>query len=98
LVLGEVASEKQWAAQVVAMARRLGWAVFYVHDSRLSPRGWPDLVLCRPPRFAVAELKAEGGRIRPEQALWLAALRACPGVEVYIWRPSDYAKVEEVLK
>ena len=97
LTLPEVVSEKQWAAHVVQLARRRGWAVFYVHDSRGSPAGWPDVIACRPPRFVVSELKTERGRLRPEQSMWLALLRACDGIEVFVWRPSDIRAVEEVL-
>jgi hypothetical protein len=60
--------------------------------------GLPDLILCKPPRLIFAELKSERGRVRAEQQAWLDALRQCAGVEVYLWRPSDWASIVETLK
>lgn len=82
-------SEKAWAAQVVAEARRFGFWVYFTHDSRRSPSGMPDLVLANPGRrlFLLVELKTDTGRLRPEQRQAIDALRAS-GVRVEIWRPS----------
>lgn len=75
-------------------------------------KGLPDLVLLRPPaplpgsahafrpgRLIFAELKAERGRLRAGQKVWLVAL-AEAGYEVCIWRPSDWSSgiIEEVLR
>jgi hypothetical protein len=32
------------------------------------------------------------------QDRWLALLGQCPGVEVYVWRPSDLDEIAEVLR
>jgi hypothetical protein len=69
-------SEKEFQAQVVQLATYYGWRVYHTHDSRRSAAGFPDLVLVRPPELIFAELKTEKGRIRPEQADWLADLEA----------------------
>lgn len=78
--------------------------IMHIHDSRKSQGvGFPDLVLCRPGadkepgRLILAELKSEKGRLRPEQKLWLSALKTCPGVEVYVWKPSQMDEVVQVL-
>ena len=54
---------------------------------------FPDLVLVHPQRqlLAFAELKSDNGRIRPEQAAWLAELRAvgplpAAGIPAFLWR------------
>ena len=90
-------SEKQFQAQVVELARLSGFLVYHTFDSRRSAAGFPDLVLVRPPMVLFAELKSEGGRIRPEQREWLAALKDCESVAVRLWRPSDWPKIEETL-
>jgi hypothetical protein len=48
----------------------------------------------RPPRLVLAELKSEAGKVTEHQARWLALLHACPGVEVFLWRPSDLERIE----
>jgi hypothetical protein len=46
-------SEAALQALVVGVAQLYGWAHYHTHDSRRSDEGWPDLVLCRPPRLVV---------------------------------------------
>jgi hypothetical protein len=69
---------------------------FHVHDSRRSPHGFPDLVLCRPPELVFAELKSATGRLTAEQSAWLELLRAC-GQRVFCWRPADWAEITATL-
>jgi hypothetical protein len=90
-------SEATFQAAVIDLARHCGWRVYHTYDSRRSKAGWPDLALCKPPRLILAELKAETGRVRTEQREWLAALTRCLGLEVYLWRPSDWPAVERAL-
>ena len=54
--------------------------------------GFPDLVLAREGVVIFAELKAEKGRLRPDQEKWIAALGAC-----YVWRPSDWPAILQIL-
>jgi hypothetical protein len=91
------ASEKDFQAQVLDFARLSGWRCYHTHDSRRSAAGFPDLVMVRPPVVLFAELKAEGGRVRPEQRGWLGVLERCPGVVVRLWRPDDWPEIEEML-
>ena len=56
--------------------------------SGLEPRGGARLIF--------AELKSDAGRLRPDQADWLADL-APTGAEVYVWRPADFDRIVEVL-
>lgn len=81
-------TEAQWQELVVEFAKLHGWWPFHVFDSRRSAAGWPDLVLLRPPELVIVELKAEKGRVSPDQARVLDGLRAC-GIEAAVWRPSD---------
>ena len=91
-------SEKHFQQQVLDLARLAGFLVYHTHDSRRSAPGFPDLVLVRPPAVLFAELKSEGGRLRPEQEAWLATLEDCPGVQARLWRPGDWLEIEETLK
>ena len=90
-------TEKEFQSQILQLAKLSGWRCYHTHDSRRSAAGFPDPVLVRPPVVLFAELKSEGGKLRPEQSRWLAVLRTCPGVEMKLWRPSDWPEIEEAL-
>lgn len=72
---GRRLTEAHFQTQVVQLATLYGWRGYHTHDSRRSQPGFPDLVLVRGPELIFAELKTDTGRVRPEQAEWLAALR-----------------------
>jgi VRR-NUC domain len=98
--LASALSEAQLQACVLDFARLTGWLA--THSRPAAGRagrwatpvqgepGFPDLVLARRGRVVVVELKSQRGRLTGEQQLWLAELRAAAGVEVYVWRPSDW--------
>lgn len=90
--------EAAFQRAVIGHAVARGWEPYHTHDSRRSHAGFPDLVLCRPPRLLLVELKAARGRVRPAQRKWLALLRAVPGVEVAVWRPGEWESILEVLR
>jgi hypothetical protein len=96
-------TESQWSGIVLELARLGQWQLrYHTWVSRRSPGGFPDWVLCKPPRLIFAELKSEVGKPTPEQEAWLAGLReveaATKGlVQAYLWRPSDYPEVVEIL-
>jgi hypothetical protein len=88
-------SEKAFQADVVKLATLAGWAVYHTFDSRRSQKGFPDLVLVRE-RVIVAELKAETGKLTPEQDVWLDLFRVAK-VSAFVWRPSQWAEIVGVL-
>ncbi len=90
-------SERRWQQQVVQVARLYGWTWYHTHDSRRSQPGFPDLVLCRPPRLIAAELKTERGVVTLHQRAWLDILEAC-GIPAYVWRPRDLPDVQRILE
>lgn len=59
-------------------------------------KGFPDLVMVRGCRLIFAELKAEKGRVAPEQTEWLTRLMGA-GAECYIWRPRDWDSIAVIL-
>lgn len=105
-ILDRSISEQHWQADIVEMAERLGWAIMHVNRSRVGEqnltvtgydgKGWPDLVLFRPPRSVAIEVKKELGRPTPEQLAWLALLAAC-GWDTMVARPSDRDRVLALL-
>jgi len=100
-------TEREFQRAVVELARLMGWRVHHTRPALtqrgrwLTPiqgdAGFPDLVLCRPPRLIVAELKRVGGKPTAEQQGWLDALHACAGVECYLWTPADWDAIVRML-
>jgi Holliday junction resolvase len=92
-------SEEQFYRQLREVAEAMGWAVHHETDSRRTHEGWPDLVMCRPPRIIFAELKSQKGKMTRAQQRWLDLLAESGGAEVstYVWRPSDWDTIVEVL-
>ena len=105
-------SEAEFQTAVVGLADLCGWLACHFHDSRRevrrrdgtrlfvgdkATRGFPDLVLVRPPDLLFVELKSEKGRLTKAQREWRDSLIQCPGVRYCLWRPSDWGEIERVL-
>lgn len=71
--------------------------------------GFPDLVMTREGALIFAELKRETGKLADSQVEWLADLKKAqhasyndpfygPFIRVFVWRPSDFDDVVEILR
>lgn len=89
-------TEKEFMAQVVALAGLCGWKVYHTYDSRRSVAGYPDLTLIRGRVLVVAELKVGRNKLTPEQAAWVAAFEGA-GIPAYLWTPDSWDDIEAVL-
>lgn len=102
--MAEVQTEHQFMRTVIAVATAYGWLVYHTHISKRSAEGFPDLCLVRRGRLVFAELKREkGGRVSPAQQEWLDQLAvagrdAGGAVRVFLWKPSHWPQIEEVLR
>lgn len=109
---GRRITEKAFEHQVIQYARLMGWRIWKDRATNRrrrcascgawsagarNPAGLPDLILIRRPRLVWVELKAERGRLSDDQRAWIEDLRAS-GQECYLWRPSEWRKVEEKLR
>src|SRR5439155_26623880 len=100
-------SESMFLDSVVALARLRGWMLYHPRPARRADGSWrtamightgyPDLTLVRDGRLLFVELKAEAGRVRDDQRIWLELLGECPRVESHVWRPAQWAEIERVL-
>lgn len=100
-------TEKTWTKQVVELGKTFGWTIHHTLTAwgksgkpitLQGDKGMPDLLMIKPPRVVFIELKRQGvNRMTPEQEAWMELLKACPGVEAYIFRPGDVDKVAGVL-
>lgn len=93
----DLLTEAQLSGLVVELARLGGWRRYHTFNSRRSTHGFPDWVFVKGGRMIAAELKSEIGRPTDDQVAWLDALSEVPGVEVYLWKPSDFDEIAEVL-
>ncbi len=99
-------SEGDFQGAVIQLAQLRGYLVAHFRPAK-TDRGWrtpvsadgagfPDLVMVGHGRVLYRELKAESGRVRSEQAVWLAQLERC-GADCAVWRPSDWPRIEADL-
>lgn len=87
--------EPRFQRWLVATARANGWRV-RIMDQRGRPgwrgqaadKGLPDLLMAKD-RVVWMELKAKGGKLRPDQVEWIAALREAKA-EVHVVDPTDW--------
>ncbi len=109
LASGEYARilERPFMTCVVEEAEKQGWHAYAVldtrHYARRTAKGWPDVILVRGDsrgavRCIAAELKRERGRLTAEQREWLELLGGVGGIDTYIWRPSQWQEILEVLE
>jgi len=104
--------ETDFQRTVIDLAHHMGWHVahfrtamtrktkegkpVWVTPVQADGKGFPDLVLVRD-RVVFVELKAEKGRLSPEQAEWRDWLIGA-GQEWYCWKPSDWPSLQERLR
>lgn len=89
-------SEEEFRIEFERRAAELGWKTYHTKDSRKSKAGYPDET-CWRDRVIFAELKDEDGKASAAQLTTIEELVAA-GAEVYLWRPSDWPEIEEILK
>jgi hypothetical protein len=92
-------TERELDRQVMDLAKVFGWSLSYhTWVSVKSAPGFPDRVFVRPPRILFVEEKAEKGKVSPAQEKWAEALKACPGVEYVLLRPSGLEEFADLLR
>ena len=106
VILRASVSERAFQRTVTDFATLTGWLWTHFRPARTS-KGWRtplagypgfvDLVMVRRGRVLFAELKAEDGKPTPAQCKWLWAL-AEAGAEVYVFKPSNWPQIEQVLR
>jgi hypothetical protein len=103
-------TEDDFQKQVTDLATVLGWEWFHARPAMTSKgwrtpvsgslgKGWPDLLLVRQRDGGIvaAELKREGAKTTPEQDHVLKMLTTA-GVPTYVWMPSDFDEIAQVLR
>ncbi len=94
-------SERAWMKTIIEAAEALGYMVFHDEDSRKNRRGFPDLILCKWPKLVCIEVKKEDekrSKVTLDQQLWVDSLDGCTEVRAFVARPSDWERVQEILR
>lgn len=91
-------TEKQFEAQIKEIAKLFDWRYYHTWRSIHSPAGYPDVCMVRLSRIIYAELKSEKGKVSQKQQEWLDDLLATGKVEVYLWKPSQFEEIVEILR
>ena len=89
-------TEADFQASVIKEAEARGWWTHHHLRSKGSSAGWPDLVLLRGTEALFVELKLEKGQLSAAQMAVLARLKHAR-LRAFVWRPSDWREIEEVL-
>lgn len=108
--------ERDFQRTVMELAELSGWETLHVRTSMQQGRymtattgtmakGWPDLVLIHRSRqrLLLVELKADKGRLSPDQARVLSVLHQLvegptrEWAEVHVWKPADWPLIEATL-
>jgi hypothetical protein len=101
-------TETEFLKQVIDLARLFRWRVAHFRPA-MTAHGWrtavqgdgagfPDLLLIRScGQLLVAELKVGKNKVTDEQQAWLDAF-AATGIPAYVWRPTDWKQIEEILR
>ena len=93
--------EKDFQERVCHLARLYHWRIYSIPDSRrVSMAGYPDLTMwnVEQKRLIFAELKREKGKVSESQKIVLSELGQLVQCEVYVWRPSDWDSIIEIMK
>jgi hypothetical protein len=94
-----ITSEDELLRQVVQLAGLRGWHCYHVRRSDVAlttGAGFPDLVMVGHGRVIYAELKAERGRLSPDQERWRDSLLEA-GADWRLWRPSSWPEIERTI-
>ena len=91
-------SEKQFQRSRSGYGAAASLVGFHPFDSRRSAPGFPDLTMVRDGKLIFAELKVgKNNHPTEDQRRWLSGLSRCLP-QVYVWRPSDWPEIKEVLR
>jgi hypothetical protein len=93
-----LATEREWQAAVEGWLDGHRWLRFHDTDPRRNRAGFPDLVATNGRVLLLAELKAMGGRIRPEQRAWDDALAGVTRLVSGIWRPDTADELYDLIR
>lgn len=97
VVAQEQMTEKDLQSSIHAAALDCGWKYYHTQVSLYSARGFPDLILCKPPHLFFWELKSSKGKPTAAQTGWIEALKQVPCVDARVVYPGDLEAAYQAL-
>ena len=99
------ADEAAFQDKVVAFAKEAGWMVQHSYRGRVGKGAWrtpatvgfPDLLLLKPHRLVVLELKMPGNHASDEQNRWISRFQTIEGCEAYVVYPKHWEQIVSLL-
>lgn len=99
------ADEAAFQDRVEDFAKKAGWLVQHSYRGRVGGGAWrtpatpgfPDLLLLRPGRCVVLELKMPGNHASDLQNRWVATFQTVEGIEAFVVWPADWPAIMELL-
>jgi hypothetical protein len=100
---GIAITERDLREQIRDLCKIFGWKFYFTWTSIHSPRGMPDLILCKTLLDGntiglAAELKTEKGKLTDYQREWLILLSKIEGCFSFVWTPSQFDNIVELLQ
>lgn len=90
-------SESEFDSAIMKLIRRFGWRSHHHYDPRKSEPGWFDRVIARHGVVLFVELKTETGELSKDQLWWYTQF-VHAGLRAYVWRPSMWGEIVEMLR
>ena len=100
-------TEKDFASSIEELIRLYHWRYCHFRPARTlygwrtaisGHAGFVDYVAVRGTRPLYIELKDEKGRVTPDEQIWMDLLKATGKCEVYLFRPSQWDEIVEILR
>lgn len=99
--LYETTDETTFQRRLTDLAESEGWLVSHTGKGRKylthAAKGFPDLVLVKPPTLLFLELKDRTGKPGPEQTKWVSRIQRCTQVQAFFADQDDAEHVVSLL-
>lgn len=99
------ADEAAFQDKVVDFAQDAGWLVQHTYRGRVGKGAWrtpatvgfPDLLLLKPGRCVVLELKMPGNHASDAQNRWISTFQTIEGIDAYVVYPAHWEQIVRLL-
>lgn len=101
--------EDKFLKQILEYAKIRGWRSAHFRPGMMAngrwitaglgqTKGFPDIILVRSDRLIFAEVKTDAGEMSDTQLDWMESLSQTRLCECYLWTPSRWQRIQEILE